>query len=214
MACATAFVALIFVVAPHVVMESWAADQRIAPVLIMCALMAVAPVNPSRALTATAVVLVGLVVGNSMFGYAAMSDRLTSFLSLGRSIPIHSRVASFYMQSCDPYAESSEPRQKGASLFIGRNHIFTSQWNYGGSNLLQVTDPQAGEFKDLRRTNVWPAHCSDTAHPSIERTLAVLPPKAFDYVIVDGSALASVEPIASRGGANLYSLPLISRPAR
>lgn len=213
MAWATLFVGAIFVVVPHVLMGSWAADQRIAPVIFMTALIAIAPRRPIAIIEATAAALMAATVGLATFAYAGVSDRLTTFLTIGKAVPSHSRLIYFYVQDCDPYKEKSDPRQHAASLFIGRNHVFTGQWNVGGASLMTVHYPAAGDFQGVGRTMVRPDQCANRSLPSLNKTLNDLPASAFDYVIIDHGGVIGVTPVMSAGGANLYTVTsLKARP--
>lgn len=186
MATASLLLATIFLIFPHVLMQSWAADQRIAPTLITCCLLAVAPIRKVKFAFGGAVLLFSAWIGVWTLTYARLSDELTTFLALTDAVPYHAKIAYLYVDVCDPYAEKYDPRTKAVSLLIGRKHVFTSQWNLRGVNLMHVNYPEAGPFQDLTYERVRAARCGDSTEPSVEEALERLPRTVFSYLIVDG----------------------------
>lgn len=183
MATATGFVALVFIVLPHGLMSSWATDNRVAVLLFMCGLVALAPRQDKP--IGAALALFAAVMGLWTVTYLRLSRELTDFLEIAPSVPRHSRVAYFYVEPCDPYAQKIGPNLLAAGILIGRRHVFTGQWDYPGMNLLSVHYPPAGEFQGVTLQTPRSDLCGHVDH-SFEASIRHLPVAAFDYLIVSG----------------------------
>lgn len=186
MAAATAFVALAFILLPHVLMSSWATDHRVAALLFVCGFVALSPRQDATWPIAAALVLFAAIIGLWTLTYLRISRELSNFLEIAPSVPPHSRIAYFYVEPCDPYAQRVGPNVIAASILIGRRHVFTSQWNYPGMSLLSVHYPPAGEFQGVALQVPRSELCGRNIEHSFEASVRRLPIAAFDYLIVSG----------------------------
>jgi hypothetical protein len=192
---ATITLMLLYILMPNQLFGSGYADMRMAPLVAMVAILAIAPppgvADKIGALAAVALLAIRLPVSAS--GYAAYDRDFTSHLRALDHIAPGSKVVALVSSTCDqPWRE---PRlQHLASLAVVRRDAFVNtHWKVAGAELLQPigalgTPFNADPSQFVRDSD----ECPSDLRPQLARRIAMIPHAVFDYVWVLGFAPASL----------------------
>jgi len=191
-----AVLALAFVLMPGRIFGSAYADMRLAPIMLMVALLAIR-IRPGQAQVANAVAWAALAFSVLRLSGNAISFELAdrqarTWLTALKSIPQGAPVLTLAGDYCLRRWEM--PRNTHlASFVVIRNRGFSNdQWQGAGAQLLRINYPAAGFFLDDRTTFLFSDECirrteQKQGKPLIydhraETALVNFPRQAFDYV--------------------------------
>lgn len=210
MAIASVLLGVIFLAMPTVVMQSWGADLRIGPVLLMSCVMAAAP--KKEASLALPLTLFVAFVGIFTWSYARASQRVENFVETLAPVERKTRLAHIYADPCDPEEHELIPVTSHAPrLLIERKRVFVPHWNFPQMNLMQVRYPQGRGYEDATFAVGWPPSCPGSG-PSLETVIGNLPAGAFDYLVVSGALPEAIDlprrfqPLGRNEDAALYRI--------
>jgi hypothetical protein len=215
----TAFLFLVFALLPMSIFGSAYADMRMAPFVVVLALIAL---KPNQSVTLRELKLLAL-VGVGLFGVRTVGTTI-SFLEYDREIrnelaaiekiELGSRVITLIGSSCtESWSESRLQHLPG--LALARRFAFSNdQWALAGAPLLTVHAPKLGRFiNDPSQLVVTKPCLHDPTRYTIAQSLAELPRSEMDYLWLiqpphfDPRLLAGAIPIWRRGESALYRVP-------
>jgi hypothetical protein len=212
---ATIVLALLYLIMPYQQFGSGYADTRMAPLVMMVAILAVAPPvgRIDRYCAVAAVVLLTIRLTVSASGFAAYDRDFTSHLRALDYIKRGSKVAALVASPCPkPWRE---PRtQHLASLAVVRRDAFVNtHWDVGGAELLRpigavgtAFNADPSQFVFVRR------RCLSDLRPRLAQRIAAVPRDLFDYVWVFGfdpkrlPAYPGLRPLYADGASVLYAV--------
>ena len=212
----TMLLAVIYAVMPGTIFGSGRADMRLVPIILIVALVAMAPVyrkfpvKPAALAAAGAAFVLARFLGNAvalwLTGHAMAAD-LVALDSVARG----SRVASIVVEPCTVslFPWQRERRTHLGGYAIARRHAFSNeQWIIPGGQLLQVHAPLAGEFATDDSEIAKPDGCNKPN--TLTNRLAVVPHAAFDYIWIIGDgkmrAVPGTVPVTQTPGSVLYRI--------
>jgi hypothetical protein len=195
-----AVLALTFVVMPALVFGSAYADMRLAPVMLMIAILAVR-VRPQYAQIGRTIAWLGLVfvalrLGGNAISFAIADRQARTWLTALDSIPRGSPVLTLAGEFCLERWEMPRNSHLGSFNVIRNRGFSNDQWQGAGAQLMRINYPKAGFFADDRSTFVYSEDCIRRTEAEVGRPLAFahtaetalqkFPRAAFDYVwIID-----------------------------
>lgn len=210
---------LVFAILPMRIFGSAYADMRLAPFVIMFALVALKPTP----MVAERELRVLALAAAALFGVRLLATT-TSFLEYDRNIQTEiaaigqiepgSRVITLIGSSCaESWAQSRLQHLPG--LALARRSIFSNdQWLLAGAPLLTVHAPGLGRFTNDPSQLVLSKPClQDPNRYPIAQSLAELPRGAFDYLWLvrpprfDPHLIDGFTPVWRRGDSALYRTP-------
>lgn len=212
---------LVFAILPMRIFGSAYADMRLAPFVIMLALVAMKPgphltrrETHRLALAAAALFGVRMIATTiSFMGYDR--DIRTEFAAVDTIRP-GSIVVTLIGSSCSE-SWSQSRLQHLPGLALARRAIFSNdQWALAGAPLLRVHAPTLGRFANDPSQLVLSKPCgSDVERYPIAQSLADLPRGQFDYLWLirpprfDPHLLAGFTPVWRRGDSALYRAKVV-----
>lgn len=206
-----------FALIPFKLFGSAYADMRLAPYIVLFALLAIGiqDIGPRE--------VRWLAIAGLAFFVARTAGTTISFWQYDREyrrqlaaldhIPRGARVVAFVGETCaDPWAQ---PRLSHlpALVTVRRAGFSNDQWELAGSALLRVDAPQMGNFAIDPSQKVVPEPCADKPDlTTLDRSLRSFPRNAFDYVWLiapppfDARLLTSMTPVWRSGSSGLYKI--------
>jgi hypothetical protein len=196
------FLALIYVLMPHKMFNSFLADMRLAPYLLMVAIVAIRmrPEAPPRLAATLAVAGLAFILvrtGATTASYAIYDRAWQRELAALAQVPRGAAIVSFVGSRCKgPWAMARLDHLPGMAI-VRRDAYSNEQWSTPGSQLLLTRYRQAGEFARDPSQVVRAAACGSKKRRRIEHALTGFPRHAFDYVwLIDATEF---NPSSSRG---------------
>lgn len=201
-----------FLLLPRLLLGGAYVDTRMAPAMLMLALVAIrAPEGSPRldtalALLATAFLLVR--TGGTTVSFALRAGEQQRELAAIAHVPKGAAVLSLVSRPC-PGSWSDLRRDHLPALAIVRRDAFTNgQWAIDGQQLVRIRYAIAGRYAADPSQLVYPPDCP---HPGshFEQAIAGFPRAAFDYVWTIGfppgrARAADLHLIWNNGGSALY----------
>lgn len=192
---ATAILAAVaYLLLPRQIFGSVFADMRLAPYVIMLALVSMRDVDlglkSKRLLIFAALAFLGFRVALTTHIYREREQELEAQLTALQVIPDHARVATLVQIPCQTQWAMPWFSHIG-SMALVRKHVFTNdQWANSSMNPLHVTFPAAGAYATDDRQLFFPKHCN--MGPTLKQSLSALPARAFTHVWIVGVAPAAI----------------------
>lgn len=189
MLTAAALCFLAFLVLPWRVFGSAHADMRLAPYMLIVALLALDDRllgdRPRKLLMIGAAIFLAARIGLTTASYVERERELDAHLEALDAIPERARVATLVSIPCPTDWELASLTHLGG-VAIARKHVFANdQWATGGINLLSVHYPEAGEFAHDTSEMIYPARCGVNS-PTMHQSVAALPAEAFSHLWIAG----------------------------
>lgn len=178
----------VFIFLPFMLIGSAYADMRVAPFLVMAALLAVGASEAMSMRERVVIAAIGLAffvvrIGGTTANYWLLSQQWNRHLAALDHIPRGARVISFVGVNCaDPWAH---PRDHHLPAFaIARRASFANdQWRLGGSTPITVIEPGFGDFANDPSQMVLSGPCAEQPGLStLADVLARFPRGGFDYL--------------------------------
>lgn len=207
-----------FLLIPYKLFGSAYADMRLAPFIVLLALLAI---RVDKGIGARE--LRWLAIAGLAFFLARTAGTTISFWQYGREydrplaaldhVPRGARIVAFVGDNCiDPWALSRLDHLSG--LAMARRAAFSNdQWELAGSALLTIDAPAMGAFAIDPSEVVLAAPCKDKQdRMTIDQALRGFPRDAFDYVWLiapppfDARLLAGTTPVWRDGASGLYKI--------
>ncbi len=190
---ATAIAFAAFLLLPKQIFGSVFADMRLAPYVVMLALLALRDTGSARAhqvLMILALTFLTFRLALTAHVYRERERDLEAHLAALQVIPQHARLATLVEVPC--HHEWALPWFSHiGSVALVRKHVFANdQWANSSMNPLHVHFPQAGRYATDDRQLFYPARCGMT--PTLAQSLRALPMRAFTHVWVIGPAPAAI----------------------
>ncbi|TCM21902.1 hypothetical protein EDF56_101579 [Novosphingobium sp. PhB165] len=192
MATAALIAFIAYLLLPMQVFGSLYADMRLAPYVVMLALLSLRDYDrPRRMLMAFALAFLAMRLALTGFTYHQRERMLDAQMEALSAIPEGARLATLVQRSCESDWEMPWLTHVG-SLALARKHLFANdQWAFSGMNLLSVHYPAAGTFATDTAEIVYPERCEGDG-PTLAKSLAHLPLGAFTHVWVIGVPLEAI----------------------
>lgn len=200
MATAAALALSAFLLLPGQIFGSLYADMRLAPYVVMLALISLRIEGPPRhMLMALALSFLGARLFLTAHTYYQREQILDKQMEALTAIPQGARLATLVQRPCESDWQMPWLTHIG-SLALARKQVFANdQWAYSGMNLLSVHYPAAGDFATDDAEIAYPEHCQEFG-PTVAQSLARLPLAAFTHVWILG---VSPERMPHRDGLKL-----------
>ncbi len=183
----TLFLIAVFLLLPRIVFGSAYADMRLAPFMVAIGVLAIRP-KPQVSRRAMAVVAyLGLAfvlvrTTATTISYYIFDQNYDRELQALDHIPVGARLVSFVGKTCNNEWLMSRLEHLPA-LALERNAAYTNdQWSMPGAQLLTTKYVAAGHFSHDPSEIVTERQCPREWWRPIDRSLALFPRPAFDYV--------------------------------
>ena len=174
-----------FVILPQKIFGSVFSDMRLAPYVVMLALLTFREKTSARpVLMVLALIFLALRLALTGHVYRERERSLEAHLAAVTAIPEHARLATLIEVPC--YSEWPIPWFSHiGSVALVRKHVFANdQWANSNMNPLKVYFPEAGVFATDDRQLFYPKRCG--LAPTLEQSMRELPARAFTHVWVIG----------------------------
>lgn len=208
---------LAYLLLPFVLFDSAFADMRMAPFVLLFALIAMRPDEGMPPRTRNALALAGLA-----FFLVRTAGTTISFWHYDRSwqrelaaldhVPRGARLVTLVGEQCGmPWGRSKLVHMPGVAL-ARRAAFANDQWPLNGSALLTITAPGMRPFVTDPSQMVLPNACRSRALRRIDVALGAIPREAFDYVWLvdphphDARLLTGMRPVWRAGTSALYRI--------
>jgi hypothetical protein len=187
--------------------------MRLAPYVILIALIALAPKSPSRrqaaivASAATLLLIVRMAVLTQDFAArdAANQHQLTAL----NHVAPNSRVFVEVSLPCLSRWTTSRMDHLGAMAIVRRNAFANGQWTAAGAQLVRIKYAPAKGYSEDPTEILRPRHCTDKKSKRYPDALNHLPHHAFDYAwLIDmprtsWNSFPGLVPIWTGGGSGI-----------
>lgn len=218
--------AVTFLIMPGEILGLLYADMRLAPVMLIIALLAVR-ISDGHERLSQQLAFLGLIffalrlIGSTVSFVIAdrdMRSMLTALDHIPRGAPVLSLVGEF----CSERWKMPRYAHIGGFVIVRRNGFSNDQWQAAGAQLLRVRYPAAGSFREDRSTVIYSDRClvefekntgklPSTNH-RILSALRQFPRQGFDYVWIveppgfDMRPMPGLTPVWRRKDAVLYRI--------
>jgi len=205
-----------FLLLPSQVFGSMYADIRLAPYVLMTALLAISP-QKSTSQTIKKLTLICLVffagrILTTGAAYIVQERSVSEVLPTLDSIPKGSSVAFFLVIPCTEQWGLRVLSHMGGVALARRNVFANNQWQAPGVNPLIVHYPLATPFEHDPSQYVYAGECKRPAYPTLSRALEEFPHPAFSHVWIVGPlpdpllVPQGLKPIPHAGQGALYAV--------
>lgn len=205
-----------FMLLPIQVFGSMFADMRLAPYVLMTALLAISPQKlgskTMRTLNLIAFTFFACRMLTTAAAYIEQDRSVAEVLPTIDSIPEGSRVAFFSVVPCTETWELPVLSHMGGVALARRNVFVNNQWQVAGVNPLIVDYAAAAPFEHDPSQFVHEGDCKRPVYPNLARVLDEFPHPAFTHVWIVGSlpdplvVPLGLEPIPHAGKGALYAV--------
>jgi hypothetical protein len=179
---------LAYLLLPRILLGSAYADMRLAPYVILVAVIALTPKSSSRRQAAIiASVATGLFVwriGALTIDFAERDARNQHQLEALDHIPMNSRVFVQVALPCLNRWQTSRMDHLGAMAIVRRHAFANGQWEAPGAQLVRIKYAPAKGYAEDPTEIYRPRSCSSRKQKTYPQTLNTLPRDAFDYAWV------------------------------
>jgi hypothetical protein len=181
------FLMAMFVALPRIVFGSAYADMRLAPFMIAVAVIALRPRAGLSRRRATTLAVLGCAfflvrIGAGTVSYWMFDAKYDRELKALEHVPIGARLVSFVGQECGNRWLMTRVEHMPALALERRLAYTNDQWSMAGAQLLTVKYLPAGRFAHDPSQIVTSIQCPREWWRPINRALARMPRRAFDYV--------------------------------
>ena len=177
---------LAFVALPRILLGSAYADMRLAPYMVIVAVVAVALVSPSRRqaslVAAAAVAIYAGRLAMLTVVFAQKDAANAAQLRALDHIAPNSRVFVEVALQCTARWETTRMDHLGAMAIVRRNAFVNGQWTAAGAQLLTIRYAPAKGYAEDPTQILRPWYCRDRKAKTYPDALNHLPRDAFDYV--------------------------------
>lgn len=204
---------VVYLVTPSMLLGSYFADMRIAPVFLGMALLSVRPSPdcPPRliaVLTLAGLAFVGLRYAGNTASFVELDRQFSRDLSVLDAVPRGSQLVTLVLRPCETLGRwQTERRTHLAGYALARRHAFANdQWTIPGGQLLQVHNPALGAFQKDPSQHVSDRQCG--VLPSLEASIARLPaavPLIWVIGRSPGETFTGWREIRRNGGSAIYA---------
>ena len=206
-----------FAIIPRIVFGSAYADMRLVPYLMAVGLLAIRFRGAPDRRTAQVLAVLGLLffgtrtAANTLSLGMAGADQRAKLHAID-AMPRGARVISLNGMPCREYWPLMRNGHLGAMVIVRREGFSNDQWLLEGVNLLDLKYRAAGYYAADPSQLVRPNGCRDRLHRTIDKSLASLPRRDFDYVWLidvppyDPSLVEGLQPVWRGPGSVLYRL--------
>jgi hypothetical protein len=215
LALAAAATAVCVIVVPQRLLGSFYADQRLVEPALLFALLAIeVPDRPRgrfrHALFFVAILFAGARLTGSAVSLWQLGNRAAGDLTVIEALPRNARMVTFRAVGCPPATPWMFDRRTHLGGYaLARHHAFSNdQWDLPGGQLLEVHNPEVGEFATDGSVLTFETPCG--FKPGVAAKAALVPAAVtYLWVIWSGQPrpLTDWEPIARNGGSVLYRRP-------
>lgn len=200
-----------FVLLPRLAFGGAYVDMRMAPAVVMLALLAIAPPTSSARLAQTLAVA-GLVffcvrtVGTTVsFGLRSIEQQRE--LAAISTIPRGASVLSLVSRPCGGAWSDLRRDQLGGMAIVRRDVFTNSQWSLAGQQLLSIRNVAATPYLSDPSQLVYPSSCPDIGS-NFRKAIREFPRRGFTHIWTIGFPPARLAPdlklIWTNGGSALY----------
>ena len=177
---------LAFVALPRILLGSAYADMRLAPYMVIVAVVALAPISRSRRVAgAIAAAAVAIYAGRLAILTGDFIDKDRAYAGQLRALP-HiapgSRVFVEVSLQCIGRWETTRMDHLGAMAIVRRGAFVNGQWTAAGAQLLTIRYVPAKGYAEDPTQILRPPGCRDRKARSYPDVINTLPHDAFDYV--------------------------------
>lgn len=213
----TLFLLVMFFALPRIIFGSAYADMRLTPFLFATALIAIRPLPGASTRLLHGLALVGLCffaarTAGTTVSMAMASARWDRALVALDHVPHGVRIAGFTRWSC-VFDWSTERMDHLPGLAIVRRQAFSNdQWQVSGTSFMTVIKKDAPGFGSDPSQLVTERQCRIGNWKPLNKSLALLPRAAFDYVWLidppryDARLTAGMTPVWRDGSDVLYRI--------
>lgn len=203
----------IYLLMPRLLLGSFFADMRIAPMVVAMALLSVRPSQalPKPLVSALCVValsFLGLRLAGNAVSFTLLDRQFSSDLAVLDAVPRGSQLVTLVVRPCDTLNDwKPERRTHLAGYALARRHAFANdQWTIPGGQLLQVHNPALGAFQKDPSQHVSDRQCG--VLPSLEVSVGRLPAAVPLIWIIGrspGEAIPGWRETRRTGGSAIYA---------
>ncbi|RNJ61400.1 MAG: hypothetical protein EDM03_16300 [Porphyrobacter sp. IPPAS B-1204] len=205
-----------FMVLPVQVFGSMYADIRLAPYILMTALLAVSPrklgAQMGRVLGLIALAFFAARMVTTGAAYLAHEKTVSEVLPTIDAIPQGSRVAFFVVVPCTE-AWDLPVLSHVAGVALARRDVFANNhWQAAGVNPLIVHYPAAAPFERDPSQYVYAGECAQPVYPTLSKVLEQFPHPGFSHLWILGPlpdelvVPQGLEPVRHAGKGALYAV--------
>ena len=211
------FLCLVYVLLPRIVFGSAYADMRLAPFMVAIAVIAIRPRLGAKPRNMAIVAALGLA-----FFVARTASTAASFLLFSNDydrqlvaldhIPVGARLVTFTGKRCSDDWKMSRLEHMAGLALVRRLAYTNDQWSMPGAQLLTTRYVAAHSFSHDPSEIVTDRQCPREWWRPVDRSLALFPRAAFDYVWLispppyDPKYLADSTKIWSDGTSAVYKV--------
>ncbi len=188
--------AVTFFIMPARIFGSAYADMRLAPLMIIVALLAIRFrsefTSGEKVLAWLGLAFVVLRLGGNTISFVIADREVRRLLTALDHVPRGAAVVTLAGEYCNERWEMPRHTHLGSFVVIRREGFSNDQWQAAGAQLLRIHYPQAGYFVDDRSTFLYSDECirrteDRTDEPMVydhspKSALRIIPRDAFDYV--------------------------------
>lgn len=189
MTAAATLCLLAFLILPVRVFGSFYADMRLAPYMMIVALLAIGDdkLTPRsrKWLMAAGVAFLALRISLTTATYVERERELDAHLEALAAIPEGARVATLVSLPCPVEWDLPWLGHVGSMAIARKSAFANDQWVTGGMNLLSAHYPKAGRFISDPSSIVFPESCGGNG-ATMHRSVREIPADAFTHVWIVG----------------------------
>ena len=177
---------LAFLALPRILFGSAYADMRLAPYMVIVAVVALALISPARRqaslVAAAALAIYGVRLAILTVDFAAKDRAYAAQLHALDHVAPGSRVFVQVSLQCIGYWETTRMDHLGAMAIVRRGAFVNGQWTAAGAQLLTIRYAPAKGYAEDPTQILRPARCRDRKAKTYPQAINELPRNAFDYV--------------------------------
>lgn len=183
---AALMLAIAYVLLPRILLGSAYADMRLAPYVIVVAVIALAPKRPSRrqaaAIALAAIAFFGARLAILTVDFAGKDAAYARQLQALDHVPRGSRLFVEVSLQCLGKWETTRMDHLGAMGIVRRDAFVNGQWTAAGAQLLTIRYAPAKGYAEDPTQILRPRRCRQARAKTYPDGLNALPRGAFDYV--------------------------------
>jgi len=184
---ATVLLILVYILLPRILIGSAYADMRLAPFMVAIAVLGIAPTVKVQRRFGSALAIAGL-----LFFGARLAVSTVTFAELDRGwqrqlaaiehVVPGSRVLVQANVQCTVDWRTTRMEHIGSLAIVRRDAFTNDQWVMPGAQLVTVEYEEGNPFTSDPSQIMRPQRCRSRNEARLDRTLALMPRDAFDYL--------------------------------
>ena len=182
---AALLLSLAYVLLPRILLGSAYADMRLAPYVMIMAVVALVPKSPARwlagSLAVAATALLVARIGILTVDFARQDAANARQLEALNHVPRGSRVFVQVTLQCLGHWETTRMDHLGAMAIVRRDAFANGQWTDPGAQLVRITYAPAKGYAEDPTEVLRPDRCRQREVTPYPRSLNELPRDAFDF---------------------------------